>query len=84
MSTTERVNKVIANELNVKPESIRPTDMYGINLGADSLDFIQLVMSFEEEFGIEIKDEDAEPLWSKPISETVAHIESHLTAKLGR
>ena len=58
----ERVYAIIEKELGVNPEQITPTASFIEDLGADSLDTVELVMAFEEEFGMEISDEDAEKL----------------------
>ena len=60
MSTFDKVKEVIIDKLGVDEDAIK-TDAHFINdLGADSLDTVELIMEFEEEFGIEIPDEDAE------------------------
>jgi acyl carrier protein len=61
-STEERVREIIVNELGVEPEKVTAEASFVEDLGADSLDTVELVMAFEEEFGIEIPDEDAENL----------------------
>jgi acyl carrier protein len=61
-STEERVREIIVNELGVEPEKVTQEASFVEDLGADSLDTVELVMAFEEEFGIEIPDEDAENL----------------------
>ena len=61
-SIAERVHQIIEKELGVNPEQITPTASFIEDLGADSLDTVELVMAFEEEFGMEISDEDAEKL----------------------
>ncbi len=61
-STEERVREIIVNELGVEPEKVTQQASFVEDLGADSLDTVELVMAFEEEFGIEIPDEDAENL----------------------
>jgi acyl carrier protein len=62
MSVEERVKKIIAEQLGVEEEDINPESSFVEDLGADSLDTVELVMAFEEEFGIEIPDEDAEKI----------------------
>jgi len=57
-----KVKEIIINELGVEPEKVTPEASFVEDLGADSLDTVELVMAFEEEFGIEIPDEDAESL----------------------
>lgn len=61
-STEERVREIIVNELGVESEKVNSAASFVEDLGADSLDTVELVMAFEEEFGIEIPDEDAENL----------------------
>ena len=60
----EAARKIIAEQLGVKPEQITPEAKFIEDLGADSLDTVELVMALEEEFGNEIPDEDAEKLTS--------------------
>lgn len=57
-----KVKEIIINELGVEPEKVTMEASFVEDLGADSLDTVELVMAFEEEFGIEIPDEDAEQL----------------------
>jgi acyl carrier protein len=57
-----KVKEIIINELGVEPEKVTLEASFVEDLGADSLDTVELVMAFEEEFGIEIPDEDAEGL----------------------
>ncbi|HSJ06981.1 MAG TPA: acyl carrier protein [Longimicrobiales bacterium] len=61
-NTESKVKEIIINELGVEPEKVTPEASFVEDLGADSLDTVELVMAFEEEFGIEIPDEDAEQL----------------------
>jgi acyl carrier protein len=60
--TDAKVKEIIINELGVEAEKVTPEASFVEDLGADSLDTVELVMAFEEEFGIEIPDEDAETL----------------------
>jgi acyl carrier protein len=62
MNVEERVKKIIGEQLGVGEEEITPESSFVEDLGADSLDTVELVMAFEEEFGIEIPDEDAEKI----------------------
>lgn len=55
-----RVRKIIADRLQVDAESVTPSASFVEDLGADSLDLVELVMAFEEEFSVEIPDQDAE------------------------
>lgn len=58
----EKVKKIIEEQLGVDPERVKPEASFIDDLGADSLDIVELVMAMEEEFDIEIPDEDAEKL----------------------
>ena len=58
----ERVKKIVAEQLGVKEEDVKPESSFVEDLGADSLDTVELVMALEEEFETEIPDEDAEKL----------------------
>ena len=61
-ATDERVREIIINELGVEAEKVTDEASFVEDLGADSLDTVELVMAFEEEFGIDIPDEDAEQM----------------------
>lgn len=56
----ERIQRIIVEQLGVKPEEVTPEASFADDLGADSLDTVELVMGLEEEFNLEIPDEDAE------------------------
>ena len=58
----ERVKKIIGEQLGVEEDEVMPEASFVEDLGADSLDTVELVMALEEEFGIEIPDEDAEKI----------------------
>ena len=73
----ERVNKVIVDTLGVKPEDVVPEASFVDDLGADSLDTVELVMALEEEFGTEIPDEDAEKI--QTVQDAVSYIDSKLS-----
>ncbi len=73
MAVEERVKQIISEQLGVKPEEIKPESHFIEDLGADSLDTVELVMALEEEFGIEIPDEDAEKLTT--VGEAIKYIE---------
>lgn len=60
----EKVIKIVADQLNVEVSEINSDSSFADDLGADSLDTVELVMAFEEEFGIEIPDDDAEKIQS--------------------
>ena len=72
-NTAAKVKEIIINELGVDPEKVTPEASFVDDLGADSLDTVELVMAFEEEFTIDIPDEDAEQL--RTVGEAVAFIE---------
>ncbi|MGD8279770.1 MAG: acyl carrier protein [Gemmatimonadota bacterium] len=60
--TEDRVREIIVNELGVEAEKVTDDASFVEDLGADSLDTVELVMAFEEEFGLDIPDEDAEQM----------------------
>ena len=60
--TAERVKKIVVEQLGVEAEKVVPTASFIDDLGADSLDAVELVMAFEEEFGVEIPDDAAETI----------------------
>ena len=62
MNTTERVQKIVCEQLGVPVEEVKLETTFIDDLGADSLDTVELVMAFEEEFKIEISDEEAEKI----------------------
>jgi len=75
-SLEERVKKIIVEQLGVDKKEISLDASFIEDLGADSLDTVELVMAFEEEFGIEIPDEDAEKIV------TVKHAIDYLSSKV--
>jgi len=74
MSLLEEIKDVVCEQLGVKAEEIKPEASFIDDLGADSLDTVELVMALEEKFGIEIPDEDAEKMFT--IKDVVKYIES--------
>lgn len=76
-----RVKEIIAEQLMVDLEEITEESTFVDDLGADSLDRVELIMEFEEEFGIEIPDEDAEKI--STVGEAIAYIERRLTERSG-
>ena len=75
MAVADKVKSIIVEQLGVDEEEVTPDASFVDDLGADSLDTVELVMAFEEEFGIEIPDEDAEKITR--VKEAVEYIESH-------
>ncbi|HDN86528.1 MAG: acyl carrier protein [Candidatus Omnitrophota bacterium] len=75
----ERVKEIIAEQLGVKKEEIKPESSFVDDLGADSLDTVEIVMALEEEFGIEIPDEDAEKMAT--VGEAIKYIGEKVKAK---
>jgi len=73
--TYERVKKVIVDQLSVEEAEVTPEANFTTDLGADSLDTVELVMAFEEEFGVEIPDEEAEKIIK--VQDAVSFIEKH-------
>jgi len=61
-SIEDRVKKIVIEQLGVKDEEVKPSSSFVDDLGADSLDTVELVMALEEEFDIEIKDDEAEKI----------------------
>ena len=76
MSTEESVIKVVAEQLGVNENEVKFESRFVEDLGADSLDTVELIMSLEEEFGIEIPDEDAEK--AKTVKDVIGYIENKL------
>lgn len=72
-NTEAKVKEIIINELGVESEKVTMDASFVEDLGADSLDTVELVMAFEEEFGIEIPDEDAEKL--QTVGDAVKYLE---------
>jgi acyl carrier protein len=62
MALEDRVRDLIVDQLGVSPDQVKNEASFIEDLGADSLDTVELIMAFEEEFGIEIPDEDAEKM----------------------
>ena len=79
MAVADQVKKIIVEQLGVDDEEVTPDASFVDDLGADSLDTVELVMAFEEEFAIEIPDEDAEKITR--VKEAVEYIEGHAKKK---
>ena len=75
MSTFDKIKEVIIDKLGVEEDSIKPEAHFVNDLGADSLDTVELVMAFEEEFEIEIPDEEAENI--QTVKNAVDYINSN-------
>jgi acyl carrier protein len=74
--TADRVKQIIADQLMVELEEVTDEAAFVEDLGADSLDTVELIMEFEDEFGVEISDEDAEKI--STVGEAVAYLEKLL------
>jgi acyl carrier protein len=79
MAVSDQVKKIIVEQLGVDEEEVTPDASFVDDLGADSLDTVELVMAFEEEFSIEIPDEDAEKITR--VKEAIEYIEGHTKKK---
>ncbi|MEK6545399.1 MAG: acyl carrier protein [Nitrospinota bacterium] len=75
MSVADKVKKIIVEQLGVEENAVTPAASFVNDLGADSLDTVELVMAFEEAFDIEIPDEDAEKITT--VKDAVEYIEKH-------
>ena len=75
MENVQRVNKVVAEQLGVNEADIKNESSFVDDLGADSLDTVELVMALEEEFGCEIPDEDAEKITT--VQQAIDYVNSH-------
>jgi acyl carrier protein len=76
-SSYEKFKGIIAEQLGVEPEQVVPDASFVDDLNADSLDLVELIMAFEEEYGLEISDEDAEKI------QTVGQAWDYVQEKLG-
>ena len=74
-TTHDRLKKIIVEQLGVDEEEVQPQASFVEDLNADSLDLVELIMSLEEEFGMEISDEDAEKI--QKVQDAVDFIEEH-------
>jgi acyl carrier protein len=78
MAVAEKVKSIIAEQLGVKIEEVKPEASFIDDLGADSLDTVELIMALEEEFSVEIPDEDAEKMTK--VGDAIKYIEDKATA----
>jgi acyl carrier protein len=79
MSVEDKIRSIISEQLGVKPEEVNPQASFIDDLGADSLDTVELIMALEEEFGVEIPDEDAEKMAT--VGDAIKYIEEKAPSK---
>ena len=79
MAIEEKIKSIIAEQLGVKVEEVTPQASFVDDLGADSLDTVELIMALEEEFNVEIPDEEAEKLTT--VGDAIRYIEAKTAAK---
>ena len=72
----EQVREIVADLLDIDPETITPDSKFQADLGADSLDLVELIMEFEERFGGEISDEDAQKITT--VGQAVQYVEERM------
>ncbi len=77
-STFDRVKAIVVEQLGVEEDEVTESASFVEDLGADSLDVVELVMALEEEFGIQIPEEEAEKI--QTVGQAVSYIEEHLQA----
>jgi acyl carrier protein len=77
MSVEERVKKIVVDQLGVEESQVTKEAKFVDDLGADSLDTVELVMALEEEFSLEIPDEEAEKI--STVGQAIGYIETHQT-----
>lgn len=75
MADVEKIKEIVAEQLGVDESEITEASSFVDDLGADSLDTVELVMALEEEFGVEIPDEDAEKI--STVKDAITYIEEH-------
>jgi acyl carrier protein len=75
MNIDEKVKSIIVEQLGVDEDEVTPTASFQEDLGADSLDQVELVMALEEEFNLEISDEEAEKI--KTVQDAINYIQAH-------
>lgn len=75
MSTFDKVKDIVVEQLSVEPDEVNIDSTFIDDLGADSLDIVELIMAFEEEFGIEIPDEEAEKI--KTVQDVISYIDQN-------
>ena len=72
----EKIQEIVADLLDIDPDTITPEAKFQADLGADSLDLVELIMEFEESFGGEISDEDAQKITT--VGEAVKYVEERM------
>ena len=77
----EKVKMILSNQFDVEEDSITPETNIADDLNADSLDFVDMLMSLEDEFDVEIPDEEIEKM--RTVGEVVSYIEEHMSAMPG-
>ena len=75
MDTLSKVRRIVAEQLGIDEDQVVPTASFQEDLSADSLDLVELIMSLEEQFGLEISDEEAEGI--KTVQDALDYIEKH-------
>lgn len=75
MENFEKVKEILVDVLGVDPEDVKPESKFVDDLGADSLDLVELIMAFEDKFGIEISDKEAEKIVT--IKDALDYIDAH-------
>ena len=79
MDLFEEIKQIVSEQLGVKPEEVKPAASFKDDLGADSLDAVELIMTLEEKFGIEISDIDAEMMLT--VNDVIKYIEEKVDLK---
>ncbi len=79
MAVEERVKSIIVEQLGVDADEVTAEASFVEDLGADSLDTVELIMAFEEEFGVEISDDEAEKI--RKVKDAVEYIDKHTKAQ---
>lgn len=79
MAVAEKVMKMIVEQLHVNEFEVRPEAKFIDDLGADSLDIVELVMALEDAYGVRITDEDAEKM--QTVGDAIRHIEEHMATR---
>ena len=76
MSVENKIKKIIVDQLGVEADEVKNEASFLDDLGADSLDTVEMVMAFEDEFGVEIPDEEAEKI--KTVQDAISYIEDRV------